>query len=220
MNNKKKSPENPNPDLSKDAQKETCNNEGNTLHKAIPSAPPSKTFDPRRFRMDQAFQSAVTQVVTMVRVGKPTREQFVRVNPDIDRRLVGVAVIDSKEEGPYLVDQSVQDALIAETKVKALYEAITRQGTLFIWPVDMAGPDGKLNPWHESMQAAIDLAQAKWVRIVADMEMGGYRTYMAQGELGEPAWPAKPFHELLEVAFKGRVITSLDHPMVRKLWGK
>lgn len=217
MNNKKKISETTNTDVPHDAQKENANDPTPT---SLAGSPQGAAFDPRRFRMEQSYQGAVEQVITMVRVGKPTKEQFVRVNSDPSRRLVGVAMIDSKEDGPFLVDQSVQDALSAETKPKALYEAITRQGTPFIWPVDLPGPDGKLNPWHESMQAAIDLAVTNWVRIIADMEMGGYRTFVAQGSLAEPVWPTKPFHELLEIAFKGRVITSLDHPMVRKLWGK
>jgi hypothetical protein len=37
--------------------------------------------------------------------------------------------------------------------------------------------------------------------------------------LGKLNWPETPFNEVLETAFKGRVIDSEDHPIVRRLRG-
>ena len=55
--------------------------------------------------------------------------------------------------------------------------------------------------------------------MLADMGMGGYRIHEAQGELSDPIWPDKSFQELLEVAFRDRIIESENHPVVRKLRG-
>jgi hypothetical protein len=52
------------------------------------------------------------------------------------------------------------------------------------------------------------------------MGLGAYDVYQATGQLGEPQWPAVPFKELLRVAFKGRFIDSLDHPVLRRLRGE
>ncbi len=239
MNNKKKSTENPHNSAPQarhsrdrkgdensgiDSNNDPAADAGGDTPATPPSPPkneaPRGRFDPSRFRAPQSFAVAATPVLTTVRIGKPTKEQFARVNPDEDRRFVGVSVIESKEDGIFLVDQSCQSELGTETKSMALYEAVTRQGSLFIWPANLPGPDGKLNPWHESMQAAIDLAMTRWVRIAADMDLGGYRTLVAQGEIPEPVWPSNSFEALLEIAFKGRIITSLDHPIVKKLWGR
>ena len=52
------------------------------------------------------------------------------------------------------------------------------------------------------------------------MALGGYRIMKAKGDLGEPEWPSLSLSELLDVAFKDRVISSEDHPIFNKLLGK
>lgn len=42
----------------------------------------------------------------------------------------------------------------------------------------------------------------------------------ARGDFDAPEFPDKPLNELLEIAFKGRVIDSTDHPICRKLRGE
>jgi len=54
----------------------------------------------------------------------------------------------------------------------------------------------------------------------ADMALAGYRLLKAKGDLGEPEWPSIPFNELLDVAFKERVISTEDHPVFNKLLGR
>ena len=68
--------------------------------------------------------------------------------------------------------------------------------------------------------AAAELAKAKWIRMQADMALSGYRIYQAEGQLSEPEWPGAPFNELLDIAFKDRVIDSQDHPVFNKLLGR
>jgi hypothetical protein len=51
------------------------------------------------------------------------------------------------------------------------------------------------------------------------MGLGGYRIYYAQGELSEPEWPDKPLAEILQIAFRDRIVDSENHPVVRRLRG-
>ena len=44
--------------------------------------------------------------------------------------------------------------------------------------------------------------------------------FEAQGELSEPEWPKKSFKELVEIAFRGRVIDRDDHPVINRLRGR
>jgi hypothetical protein len=37
--------------------------------------------------------------------------------------------------------------------------------------------------------------------------------------LPEPEWPETSFEELMQIAFRGRIINSLDHPVIRQLLG-
>jgi hypothetical protein len=59
----------------------------------------------------------------------------------------------------------------------------------------------------------------RWVRVSANMSLGAYELFEAVGELSEPAWPEISFQEVLEVAFRGRIVDTLDHPLVQRLRG-
>jgi hypothetical protein len=71
----------------------------------------------------------------------------------------------------------------------------------------------------ETAREAAELAKTKWVRVRADMSLGGYRIYQAEGELSGPEWPDKPLTEILRIAFRDRIVDSEDHPVVRRLRG-
>ena len=101
----------------------------------------------------------------------------------------------------------------------ALVPTISRQSALFIWPVPLPSEDGRRNAWTDTAQEAMRLAQEHWVRLMPDMGLGAYCIYRAEGQLSDPVWPDKSFEELLEIAFKDRVIDSPDHPVVRRLRG-
>jgi hypothetical protein len=55
--------------------------------------------------------------------------------------------------------------------------------------------------------------------MAADMSLGAYRIYTAEGQLSDPVWPDKMLAQLLEIAFKDRVIEREDHPVVKRLRG-
>ena len=131
-------------------------------------------------------------------------------------------LLELKEESAetYLVHSGMLHELAGEpTLVFArLVLTITNQGVLFWWPIRLPGPDGRLNPWHESAQRAAETAKDHWVRIVANRSLGGYDVYTAQFQQ-EPQWPAESDDELIAVAFRGRMLTSVDHPVVLRLRG-
>jgi hypothetical protein len=52
------------------------------------------------------------------------------------------------------------------------------------------------------------------------MSLGANEVFLATGELPDPEWPEMSFTRILEVAFKGRYITDLDHPALRRLRGE
>ena len=71
----------------------------------------------------------------------------------------------------------------------------------------------------ETAREAAELAKTKWVRLAADMGLGGYRIYQAEGELSEPEWPDKPLTEIMQIAFRDRIVDTENHPVVRRLAG-
>ena len=183
-------------------------------------------IDPARLRLSQDFttEAGVKKALVRIPVRKPAREWFVRVHADEAYRLE-TAVLelkDSDDRDMYLIAPELRSELAHEPTfgLRALFTAMTRQGVLFIWPVALPGPDGRENPWHQSLAEAARMAKTGWVRVAANMNLGAYDVWEAQAVLPEPEWPEKPFAELLQTAFKNRYIDSLDHPVLQQLQGK
>jgi hypothetical protein len=162
--------------------------------------------------------SGAVEVLTRILVRKPQRHEFFRVHPD---HVLDSTVFTDKEdrESFYFVTPTMRGPLVGEARPVLLVPAVTRQNALFIWPVSLPSEDGRRNAWTETAQEAMYLAREHWVRLAADMSWGTYRIYRAEGQLSDPVWPDKPFEELLEIAFKDRVIDSPDHPVLRRLRG-
>ena len=61
-------------------------------------------------------------------------------------------------------------------------------------------------------------AKHLWIQVAwADRE--GYKPFEAEGDFGDPQWSEHTFEELLDIAFQGAYIDTLDHPAIRDLMG-
>ena len=130
-------------------------------------------------------------------------------------------ILENKEaRESYVVVPEVAQEISELVRPVMLHAAIDRQNNVSLIPVQLPGEDGTRNPWHESLAQAVEHAKLKWLRITANMHAGGYDVYEAEGELPEPEWPAHDIDALVQVAFRGKIITSLDHPVVQSLLGK
>jgi hypothetical protein len=187
-----------------------------------PAAP--DPFDPASLRLTQDFSATlgVKKALLAVPVRKPDRSWFVRVHPEESYRLQ-TAVIELKENREtYLVAPALWPALAAEATFspRVLFTAVNRQGVVFLWPVRLPGPDGKVDEWSRTALEAARCSMCHWTRVVANLSLGGYDVRQATGQLPEPEWPDLPLRELLRIAFKDRFITALDHPVLRQLRGE
>jgi len=193
-----------------------------TAELAIETTESPDPFDPSRLRFDLNFQEhiGVKKLLTTVPVSRPNRQEFIRVNPDVAMRLTS-AVLEVKEDGElYLVSPEAYVDLAEEVKIVTLFVYMNRSGVLKIMPVTMPGPDGKTNPWHESLMEAALIGTDRWVRIQANMQLGAYECSVATAPLDEPEWPDLEFKDILRIAFKDRRIDSSDHEVVRRLRGE
>lgn len=186
--------------------------------------PPPDPFDPARLRMSQDFagSAGVKKLIVTIPVQKPSKEPFVRTHPDPAYRLA-TGVIELKEDREtYLVDPSLWGAMAGESTfvAKLLVTTVTRQGVLSLWPIRLPGPDGKIDEWNRSALEAADTARDHWTRVAANMGLGAYEIQIATGITAEPEFPDLPMKEILRIAFKGKYIDSLDHPVLRKLRGE
>lgn len=178
-------------------------------------------IDISSLRLSQDFNTmaGVKKMITTVPVRKPNRQDFVRVHPGENWQLQ-TAVLELKEDREhYLVQPEMWSEIPGEIVPKLLVTAINRQGVVFIWPIRLPGEDGKIDNWNQSALEAAEYAKIGWIRVAANMSLGAYDVYEATGELPEPAWPETSFQELINIAFKGRVIDSPDHIVLKRLSG-
>jgi hypothetical protein len=167
---------------------------------------------------DTASLTGTREVLSHVPVRKPSRHEFFRVHPDPKMSLTTAVFVDKQERETFFVAPAMRGALIGETKPVLLTTAVTTQGVVLIFPVNLP-IDGRTNPWYETAREAVELAKTDWIRMVPDMRLGAYRIYEAEGELPKPVFPEESFDRLLEIGFRDRIIDRMDHPVVRRLRG-
>jgi hypothetical protein len=212
-----------NPFLSNEnAQSDDIASPATAISLGINTAFPSEDLDLDAMRLPSDFGAfaGVQKVLTMVPIRKPSPQAYVRVNPNPDWT-IPVAVVELKEDNDvYLVRPELYPALAQEARAKQLYIGVTRDGNPFVWLVNMPGPDGRLDTWSQSAHAGANLAKTHWVRIKSNRDLGAYEVLQATNLKDEPSWPELSFKELVNLAFRGKVIDSLDHVVIRRLRGE
>jgi hypothetical protein len=186
--------------------------------------PEADPFDLASLRLSQDFASAVgvKKLLKTVPVKKPVKEWFVRSHPDPAYR-INTAVIELKEDREtYLVAPSLWSSLADEKTFspRLLVTAINRQADLFIWPIRLPGADGRIDDWSRSALDAADEAKSRWVRITANMSLGAYDVAVASGQLSDPSWPDVSFQEIIKIAFRDKMISDWNHPVLKRLRGE
>jgi len=181
-------------------------------------------FNLDKLRITTDFDSEIKleRPVTTVPVRKPGKEHFIRTHPNPDY-WIKVSVIELKEEGTiYLVKPDLRVHLISESTYyeKTLVPTMTANGTLFLWPLRGPGRDGRMDAWGESAIGAAKRAERDWVRVTANMTLGAYNITVARGISKDPDWPQLSLEDLIRIAFKDKLISDLNHPVLRALRGE
>jgi hypothetical protein len=212
-------------DITKLSSVETIDNHINGLSRddifTTTPSPADPFADLDSLRLGQDFSAALgKRVLTTVPVRKPGKQDFIQVRSEEEFRLETFVLEMKDEREVFLVAPGLWPDLTNEISPRVLFTCINRQGVVFLWPVRRPGPDGRLDSWSSSALAAAQTAMVRWVRISANMSLGGYDLYEAVGELSPPEWPQLSFQELLRLAFKDRFITDSTHPVLRRLRGE
>jgi hypothetical protein len=177
-------------------------------------------FDLENLVLDQSYaeEGGVVKLVKTVPIRRPSAQDFFRTHssPEYRQNLYCIELKDDRE--CYLVRRELASELIGEVIGKTVFTGITRQGIVFLWPVTIP-PGGRSNEWWRSAREAAELATKKWTRIKANVSLGGFDVYEAQGRIPEPEWPDLPFQELLRIGFRDRIIDRTDHPVIHRLRG-
>jgi hypothetical protein len=185
------------------------------------ATPTDDPFDLSRLRLDQSFTetAGVKKLLVTVPVKKPSPQDFVRVHPGDDYR-DDFALLELKDDREiFLVLPSIAREIPGEFFMASIRTAINRQGNVFLWPIRMPGPDGKILDWHRSAEAAAAIAARQWVRVKANQANGAYDIFVAEATIAEPVWPEVTFKELLRIGFRDCLVDNVDHPVLKRLRG-
>ena len=172
-----------------------------------------------RLAPDAASVSGTTEVLSHIPLRKPSRHEFFRTRRESEMWFATGIFEDREDREVFLVTPAMREALVGEIRPVTLVPTMTRQNALLLWPLKLPTEEMRHNGWAETAREAAERAKTKWVRLVADMGLGGYRIYLAEGQLSEPTWPEKSLTEIMQIAFRDRIVDSENHPVVRKLRG-
>lgn len=172
-------------------------------------------------RLPQNYNE-ITQVklqILKVAIRKPTKHEFIRVRPGDDWKCKVLTYKSGDADVLFVVAPPMLSALQQLTTPTQLHTAINQDGIVFLLPVTLPSSDGKPNSWNDTKAAAVKEAETDWVRIVANQDRRAYDINLPVNPKPDPEWPDYSFDELLKLAFKGNVIDSIDHPIVKKILG-
>ena len=187
----------------------------------IPAETTTNEFDLKNLVLDQNFveSAGVKKLLTTVPVRKPGKQDYVRVHPGPEFR-ANVALLELKDDREiYLLTPAMAQELPGEFFMATLYTTINRQGVVFLWPARLPAPDGRQMEWHRSAAAAAERGMKDWVRIRANMSLGAYEIDIAGITHSEPEWPPYSLQDLVQIAFRDRLVNRIDHPVVHRLRG-
>ena len=182
-------------------------------------------FDLDALRVEGLDDVGVERIRLTVPVRRPRKHDFFRVHPDPGYCLDSLVYV--REEGldreVFLITRSLRTELVDVGQRVRIFTCITRRDTVFLWPARLPEADaggGGGRAWHESALDIAEEARKHWVRMQGDRDAGAYVLHRARGDLAEPRWPEESFKELLKVAFKGRLIDTPHHDVIRELNGE
>jgi len=161
----------------------------------------------------------VKKILTVVPVRKPRKPEFFRTHSSPDMTFSGMVYENKEKSEHYLLAPDVASHIGELVRAVELHAAIDTGDNVFLIPLPLPDVTGNRNPWHESLAGNISHSQSKWIRISANKDVQGYDTFEATGNLPEPAWPEHDIEALVDIAFRGKIITDLDHPVIQKLLG-
>jgi hypothetical protein len=122
----------------------------------------------------------------------------------------------------YVLQMEGRDPLIVAPNIaKKKSEEDTIRPVLIVRYVTMAGEEGlwalklddgaKSNRWNRSALTILELAESKWVRIMSAKKEYRYQVSKRDFEQTPPRFSDRPFTDLVDEAFKDRMVLSLDH---------
>ena len=143
-----------------------------------------------------------------------------RVHPGEEYKLRCLLVDDKDNGETYLATPNMAGHLGSLATAKTIRLAVDNSGVPKLIGEPDVDPSGRRNLWQSSLKEATREAEKDWVRVVSNMNANQYEITRSINDLGFPRWPKQSMEELVNDAFAGRIIDSLDHPYIRQIQGR
>lgn len=182
---------------------------------ATPPLQRAKKADLSRFKVDP--EDAGLPIVeegpekAAVSVGSPPKNAYIRVHPEFAQTYR--VLIHPETEELYLTTEEIASQLEDDQWIfVTLRLCITKGKDVFIWAIKLSSPE-----YAASALTVANHAMKEWVRVFSRKFRAHCRP--AKKNFGDPVWPTESPDELVEIAFGGRTVTSVDHEVVQRLEG-
>lgn len=121
------------------------------------------------------------------------------------------AIIDPKNQKPYMITGSVADKLYAVLKVR-IPVVIDQDFNEWLFFMSYHNPDA-VNPWGETKDEWLERGKSDWIVTPSDHHID---ITPPKFNLSEPPAPSMKYEEYLREYFGGRFINRYKHPVVRR----
>ncbi len=153
---------------------------------------------------------------TRIQINKPRRDEWVTVRSGKEWQLAIYVIEDTQDMDSeiYIVHNDLANGELADdARYAILHLAVSSTGRLFWWHIKMS--TSRRNHWAESALKTVEVAQKKWIRVIAANE--GYEIREAKAQMPEPQWPDMSRDETIRLAFEDRIIDTMEHPIAKRL---
>ena len=149
---------------------------------------------------------------------QPRETDLFRVRPDDGAQVwrMKTRMVEYRGEDPavprgfYLVHPRLARVFSGLGKPHLLLTCVTSHGSMFIWPIKLV--EGFGDSWCKSRLRIAAMAETQWTRILGS-HGNGYTAAVSKKDHGAPKWQGATLDELLEIAFDGRIVEELTHPL-------
>jgi hypothetical protein len=149
---------------------------------------------------------------------QPRETDLFRVRPNDGEAVwrMKTLMVDYRWEDPavprgfYLIHPRLARVFSGLGKPYLLLTCVTNHGSMFIWPIRLV--EGFGDSWCKSRLRIAAMAETQWVRVLGS-QGNGYAAVVSRKDHGEPRWQGANLDELLAIAFDGRIVEELTHPL-------
>jgi hypothetical protein len=148
---------------------------------------------------------------------KPPKGIFFTVRPETDKPYKDRAfyfMLELEGRDPYLVAPKIAEQKKEEDTIRPvlLVRYVTMAGEEALWPLKLNPTDGKSNHWNTSALNILEIAASgKWVRMVNAKKHYRHQISKKSLEQVSPKFTDRTFKDLIDIAFKDRIVKTLDH---------